>query len=294
MIGGRYTCAGFSQKMLIDRLRGEMGFDGVIITDDVNMGGYISYYDADEIYGRFLEAGHDILLGVGVDALDKVMDCVERGIVREERITDACRRVLDLKEKVGLFDDDYTRAYGDINEIRIRTKNVCEKIACDGITLLRDRNGLLPMKKIDHVTIFTFSHRDDIYENMKAMKKAFEERGTVVELKRRPESFEDVQEAADKSDLIIYAGYIGFHAPKGAPSFYGDEFWSLRYAFTAGKEKSMGISLGYPFIHHYFMDDADTFVNLYSPVETVQKAFVAAVYGEAEFKGIPPLDMDVI
>ncbi len=293
-VGSRYTCAGFSKKMTTDMLKEKMGFDGVVITDDVTMGSYTSYYDSDEIYGRFLEAGHDVLLGVGIDALDKVMACVEKGIVSEERITDACRRVLDLKEKVGLFDDDYTRNCGDIKEITSKTKNVSEKIARDGITLLRDRIGLLPMKKkINHVTIHTFSHAEGIYDSLNAMKEAFEERGAVVELKRRPESFEEIQEAAEKSDLIIYAGYIGFHAPKGAPSFYGDEFWSFRYAFTAGKEKSIGISLGYPFIHHYFMDDADVFVNLYSPDDAVQKAFVAAVYGESEFKGVPPLDMNV-
>jgi len=292
-IDGRYTCAGFSQKMLIDSLKGEMGFDGVIITDDVNMGGYTSYYEADEIYGRFLEAGNDVLLGVGVDALDRVMNCVERGIVSEERITDACRRVLDMKEKVGLFDDNYTRAYGDVKKITADTQNICAKIARDGITLLRNKNGLLPMKKINHVTIYTFTHRESIYSSLHVMKEAFEERGAVVDLRRRPESFEEIEEAAKKSDLIIYAGFIGFHAPKGAPSFYEDEFWSLRYAFTAGKEKSIGISLGYPFIHHYFMDDADTFVNMYSPHPTVQKAFVAAVYGENEFKGVPPLDMTV-
>jgi len=292
-IGARYTCGGFSKKMVTDMLKEKMGFNGVVITDDVSMGSYTSYYEPDEIYGRFLEAGHDVLLGVGIDALDRVMKCVERGIVSEERITDACRRVLDLKEKVGLFDDDYSRAYGDVVEITARTGNLCDKIARDGITLLRNNTGLLPMKKIDHVTIYTFTHAEGIYSSMSAMKEAFEERGAVVELKRRPESFEEVQEAADKSDLIIYAGYIGFHAPKGAPSFYGEEFWSFRYAFTAGKEKSIGISLGYPFIHHYFMDDADTFVNLYSPNPAVQKAFVAAVYGEAEFKGIPPLDMNV-
>lgn len=59
------------------------------------------------------------------------------------------------------------------------------------------------------------------------------------------------------------------------------------------KEKSIGISLRFPFIHHYFMDDADVFVNLYSPDATVQRAFVAAVYGESEFKGVALLDMNV-
>ncbi|MBO5929722.1 MAG: glycoside hydrolase family 3 protein [Clostridia bacterium] len=293
-IGEHYMPIGLSEKALLGKLKGEMGFEGVIITDDVNMGGFTSVYGADELYGRFLAAGNDMLLGVSVDAVDKVMNCIEKGIVTEERINDACRRVLEMKEKVGLFDDDYSRKYGNLEELKARTAELTAKIARDGITLLRDNIGLLPMKKkINHVTIFTYTHADHVYGTMEAMKQAFNERGAEVTLKKRPESYQEIEEAAEKSDLIIYAGYIAFHEPKGAPSFYGDEFWALRYAFTAGKEKSIGISLGYPYIHYYFMDDAEVFVNLYRPHEAVLKAFVAAVYGESEFKGVAPLNMNM-
>ncbi len=294
-VGERYMPVGLSEKALIGKVKGDMGFDGVIITDDVNMGGFTSFYGADELYGRFLAAGNDMLLGVSIDAVDKVMRCIEKGIVTEERINDACRRVLELKEKVGLFDEDYSRRYGNLEELKAKTTALTAEIARDGITLLRDNIGLLPMKKkINHVTVFTFTHDESVYGAMKAMKQAFCERGAEVTLKKRPESFQEIEEAVEKSDLIIYAGYIAFHAPKGAPSFYGDEFWSLRYAFTAGKEKSIGVSLGYPYIHYYFMDDAEVFVNLYRPHEAILKAFVAAVYGESEFKGVPPLDMNIM
>ena len=94
------------------------------------------------------------------------------------------------------------------------------------------------------------------------MKDEFEKHGAEVLLRRRLESYEDAKAIAEEYDLIVYAGFIAFHAPKGAPSFYGDEFWSLRYAFNYGKEKSVGVSLGYPHIHYNFMEDADVFVNL--------------------------------
>ena len=41
------------------------------------------------------------------------------------------------------------------------------------------------------------------------------------------------------------------------------------------------------------MDDSDVFVNLYTPNEDAQRAFVSAVYGETEFRGVAPLDMTV-
>ena len=294
-VANRYIPAGYSDVMLTKVLKEEMGFEGVIISDDVTMGGWNGYYEPDEVYARLLAAGHDMLLGVDIHAVDTVEKCVERGILSEERIDDACRRVLNLKEKVGIFNEDYCIEDTDVEKLSQEVDEVVSKIARVGITLVRDNLGLLPVKKnIKHVTIFTYTHREGVFHRLTAMKEAFEKRGASVVLKRRPESFEEVQEAAEKSDLIIYAGYLGFHAPKGiAASFFDEEFWAFRYAFTAGQNKSMGISLGYPFIHHYFMDAAETFVNLYNPDERVQEAFVAAVYGEIEFKGQSPVELEI-
>ena len=294
MYEGKYLPAGLSKKIIMDVLKGEMGFKGVVVTDSTNMGGFTRFYPNEERYARFLEAGNDMLLAARIDGLDEIEACVHKGIVTEERIDDACRRILDMKEKLGLFDEDYKEQVYNIEDVAPLTEANAKNIARDGITLVRDRIGLLPMKqKPRHVTIFTYTHRENIMTRLQAMKNAFEQRGATVTLRRRPNSFGDIHEAVEQSDLIIYAGYIWFHAPKGAPSFYDDEFWALRYAFTEGKEKSMGISLGYPFIHYKFMDDADVFVNLYTPDERAQEAFVAAVYGENPFKGVPPLDMEV-
>ena len=292
--GKRYMPCGLSERMLMGLLKGEMGFDGVVITDDVNMGGYTSFYDHDELYGRLLAAGNDALLGVGIDAVDIIEDCVRRGIVTEERITDACVRMLRLKQKLGMLREDFRYGGVDLETVKARTKAVSEAIARKGLTLVRDDPQLLPLKETPkHVTIFLYTHDESVFHEMDAMKKAFEARGTGVLLRRRPESFADVVDAAEHSDLIIYAGYIGHFAPKGAPSFYEDEFWSLRYAFTAGREKSIGISLGYPFIHYFFMDDAESFVNLYTSDSRVQEAFVAAVFGEIPFSGTAPIDMTI-
>lgn len=97
---------------------------------------------------------------------------------------------------------------------------------------------------------------------------------------------------AENNDLIIYAGYIGHFAPKGLPSFYEDIHWPFRYAFTAGNEKSIGVSLGYPLMHARYMKEANNTVNLYAPDPRIQEAFVRAVYGEIPFEGVSPVDLE--
>ncbi len=294
-IDGKYLPASFSHKIITGLLKEKMGFDGVVITDDTTMGGYTSFYSHEELYVQLLKAGNDMLLGVGVDAVDIIERGVMRGDLSEERIDDACRRVLELKEKLGLFEDSYQRGSVKIEDVKADTENVLRKVAEKGITLLRDNNALIPLAKesVKNVKIICYTHDENIFENLHTMKASFEKRGAKVSMQRRLASWEEAERIAAENDLIVYVGYLYFHAPKGAPSFYGEEFWSLRYAFTTGKEKSIGLSLGYPFIHYNFMDECPTFVNGYNPTPETQEAFVSAIYGEVPFVGVSPVDLNM-
>lgn len=291
-INNRPVPNGLSYKALTEVLKGEMGFQGVIISDDVKMGGYMSCYEHNELYGRLLAAGNDMLLGVGIDAVDIVEDCVRRGIVTEERINDACQRVLDMKEKVGLFDNPTPWKDVDLETVKADTAKVSRNIAEGGITLIKNTTNFVPLKeKPKNVTIFLITHDESIMNNMEAMKKAFEARGAHVSLRRRPTCFQEVAEVAENSDLIVYAAYTAHFAPMGGMGFFGDEWYSIQNAFSAGREKSLGISLGHPLIGPLYMNDADTFINTYSANEQVLEAVVAAIYGDIAFRGKSPIDM---
>lgn len=294
-INGKYLPATLSHKIVTGLLKEEMGFEGVVITDDVSMGGYTSFYSHDELYVQFLKAGNDMLLGVGIDAVDIIERGVLRGDLSEDRIDDACRRILELKEKLGMFEDSYQRGKVKIEDVKEDTVNVLRKIAEKGITLVRDEEKLLPIsgEKVKNVKIICHTHDENVFANLNVMKAAFEKRGAQVTMQRRLSSWKEAEQIAKENDLIVYVGYIYFHAPKGAPSFYGEEQWAFRYAFTSGKEKSIGISLGYPFIHYDFMDECPTFVNGYNATPETQEAFVAAIYGEIPFCGKSPVDLSV-
>lgn len=294
MIDGRYIPAGLSHKILTGLLKEKMGFEGVVITDDVTMGGFTSIYSGGRLYAEFIKAGNDMLLGVRADAVDMLEEEVKKGTVSMERIDDAVRRVLNLKKRVGLFDKGYRQPDCSWQEATKLSENMAQHLAETSLTLVRDRNNILPFdkNKVKNVAIVCYTHDESVFDSLSAMKEEFENRGINVTMKRRLNSFEEAEAVAESDDLIIYVGYIGFHAPKGAPSFYGEEFWSLRHAFVYGVEKSVGISLGFPHIHYDFMDDANIFVNAYSPSEGMQRAFVKGVFGEIPFAGKSPLIID--
>ena len=291
-IKGNYIPASFSKKIITDLLRKKMGFEGVIITDDVAMGGITTICSREEKLIRMINAGHDILLGVDPYDFDLVYNAVCDGRIPMERIDKSCERVLALKEKIGLFDEKNKQEV-DIWEANKIITETSRGIAEKSITLLYDKNNLLPLSKetIKKVAIVCVSHAAKTIEQLEVMKTEFEKRGAKTDLYDgvNRETYANI---VDQHDFIVYVGHISQHRPLGMPSFYDEKMDCFRSAFTRDKEKSMGVSTGYPYVHHDAMQGADTFANIYSCAPECQKAFVKAVYGEIPFVGTSPIDIE--
>jgi beta-N-acetylhexosaminidase len=102
--------ASFSPAVITDLLRKELGFKGVVITDDLTMGAIVKNYDIGQVGVRAIEAGADVLMvGHGFDAETKVYDAVknavENGALDETLIDNSVYRILKLKEKYGITDE---------------------------------------------------------------------------------------------------------------------------------------------------------------------------------------------
>lgn len=97
--------ASLSSVMMTDVLRGDLGFEGVIISDSFAMGAITEYYWADDAAFRFFEAGGDLLL-MSADlelAYQAILDAISVGSLTEERIDESVRRILTAKKQAGLI-----------------------------------------------------------------------------------------------------------------------------------------------------------------------------------------------
>ena len=90
-----------SPIILQDKLRGELGYQNIIITDGMEMGSITQQYTSAEAAVGSIQAGVDIVLGPKnlVEAFDAVMAAVDNGTISEERINQSVRRILKLKLK---------------------------------------------------------------------------------------------------------------------------------------------------------------------------------------------------
>lgn len=100
-ITGDNTPCTLSEKMITEVLRGQMGFDGVVITDSMAMSAITDYYTADEAAVKALQAGADMIL-MPEDfetAYQGVLDAVNNGTLTEDRINESLVRIYRVKLK---------------------------------------------------------------------------------------------------------------------------------------------------------------------------------------------------
>lgn len=95
----------FSYRLVTELLREEMGFEGVVMTDSLQMKAMTKYYDSGEIAVKAVSAGVDVLLCPEdpEEAANALIAAVESGEITQERLDESVRRILTLKYNYGLL-----------------------------------------------------------------------------------------------------------------------------------------------------------------------------------------------
>ena len=106
--------ATLSRPIVTDLLRGELGFDGVILSDDMQMGAIVEEYSLETAALEAIKAGVDVILIANQNTYDldhvrrikaAIIAAVERGEISRERIDQSVERILTLKERYGILDE---------------------------------------------------------------------------------------------------------------------------------------------------------------------------------------------
>jgi len=122
--------ASLSDAVINGLLRGEMGFEGVVVTDDMTMGAITEYFDIGDAAVKSVLAGNDIILVChGYEnqkkAMDAIKDAVGSGIINEGRIDESVARILTLKKKYSL--NDRSVRYPDVERLNKKIEGVLSK-----------------------------------------------------------------------------------------------------------------------------------------------------------------------
>ncbi len=301
-VNGALLPCTLSHKVVTGLIKEKMGFKGVVLTDDADMKALRTMYPPEKLYVEVLRAGIDMVLGPEIlNYVDVIEQAVLSGDLPESRIDDACQRVLDMKEKCGLFEQGEIPYPTDEkrNEIIEKINELSKDIAQHSMTLCANHRSFLPLKKenikkvkIVYIGYCEIENNDYCFENLKYAKEEFKRYGAECDIQFGFEKKDN--ETLNQYDLIIYATHIGFHAPAGARAFVLNECHMMRQIMIECTEKSLGVSFGDPDIYFNYFTAAHTFINAYSYTPETMVAFVKGLYGEVEFTDYSPFPLNPI
>jgi len=153
-----HSIASLSEPILQNILRKEMGFEGMIITDGMDMKGLVDFSDPGMVEAEALKAGNDILL-LPVDARNAVANiccAIESGYITSQMIDEKCRRVLSWKYDAGLADYHPAVISNLSKELnRQEAKLITLQANEHAMTLVTNKHSRIPIKEPDTLNMAT-------------------------------------------------------------------------------------------------------------------------------------------
>ncbi len=286
--------ATLSHELITKLLKEELGFGGVVVTDALGMGGFLKWYDTrEEAEIESFKAGCDMMLWPTDNYVPNMIKAIESGYISMERLDDAVTRILNLKEKLGLFDKTAERFKILTEEEKAFINQTKEKAFEKSITLMRDTQGLLPVdrtkvKKISLVPITNYSPAMEIADHLAERLKA---EGFEV-IYRSSISPKEQSDDANEADLVINAMFSRSFRPMGFLDFWDSEASKIANSLKTGRKKSINVSFGSPYFFTQYFEHSVCFVNAYSMLNGAVDAFVDAFLGKKPFYTFSPVNVN--
>lgn len=289
--------ATLSRELITDLLKNEMGFEGIVVTDALNMGGYAGWYQTraqSEI--ESFKAGCDMMLWPSEGYADHLERAILSGEVPMSRLDDAVSRILRVKEKRGLFDEERA-LFRDVTDAeKAFIKRFQETCAKESITLLRDKMAHFPLSptKTPKIGISVISEHAPAKAEAAALKEEFEKRGFTVSYNDEDKvSLDETKAFYEANDLVLYAAFSRPFRPIGFLDYTLGRAKKIQNMFIPDNaaDKVIVASFGSPYFIDQYFEKAPTYVNAYSMLECAARAFVRAACGEIDFQGVSPVEL---
>lgn len=293
--------ATISHKIMTGVLREEFGFEGILFTDAMTMGGVTKEISFDESILRSLEAGCDVIL-MPADPLktwEVIVEGLKSGRIKEERIDQSIRKILSAKTRVGLHKERFV-ALDKIKEL-VGTKETYEKakeLAYRTLTLVKSPAETFPLSKDQSIAVILLTNQvgkimvwRDIYTFGDEVKKIVPNAqviflGDDVDDEERQKTMKMVREA----DQVIFALYPRIVIGRGNVVLNEDQQRLIQNLFST-RLPHVVVSFGSPYIIAE-LPEIPTYICAYGNARAVQAAAAQALFeSQKRFSGTLPVTL---
>src|SRR6202521_2197146 len=296
------TPATLSHSILTDLLRNQLGYQGLIVTDAMDMGGITVRYAPGEAAVRAVVAGADALLMPPVPeaAFEALQAAVKSGRISKERSDASVRRILQAKARLGL---NASRLV-DVNAINQKFGSAAwqkeaQEISDRGVTLLRDTPHRLPLDgtKPSRALLLALYADPEPYPG-EDLERELRSRFDSVTTLRADTRFVNASTLKlpppDSYDLAILALFVRVSDRKGNVDVPAEQAALAEQVFKTGKPV-ITVGLGSPYLIERF-PQAETWLTAFGISDVAQISVAHALFGQIPVRGhlpvtIPGVDM---
>jgi beta-N-acetylhexosaminidase len=286
--------ATLSPAILTGLLREELGFQGLVVTDALEMGAIAKSFPAGDAAVRAIEAGADTLL-MPPDpeaAIRAVVAAVESGRIPRQRIERSVEKILAAKEKVGLDRRRFVdvEALGDVINSP-EANQTAQEVAERAITLVRNQDNLLPLAAPARACFVVLAEGRDANEGL-AFSQEVRARlpHQTLTMLDATLSRADIDAALGRltaCDTFVVAAFASVTAYQGSLSLGGDLPHAMETLLGSSKPVAL-IALGNPYLLRSFPTVA-AYLATFSSVPVSESAAVRALWGEIDIRGHLPV-----
>ncbi len=279
--------ATLSRRLLTDMLRHDMGFDGVVITDGLEMDGIVDNYGSGRAAVLAVLAGADMPMILWIpqkqeEVYRELLAAVRSGEISRARLDQSVRRILTVKARRGLFERKLEPL-----DVVLKTRNdnpvhqqVARQIAREAVTLVRNHGNVLPLHSVRYRKVVVvappgaFGRILAEEPNVEVLTVPF-----IPSRERRNEDASKALEMVRHADLLVVAVVNRYHVTMAA-----------QIMAAAPQVPVALLSFASPY-YLSSLPDVDAYLCTYSYLDVTQTAAANAVLGRAPMTGRLPISI---
>ncbi len=287
--------ATLSPAILTDLLRKQLGFQGLVITDALEMGGIAKGFGVGDAAVRAIEAGADTLLMPSDPdaAIKAVVAAVEDGRITRARLQESVVKILAAKEKLGLDKKRFVdlEAIADVIDSPEANEHA-QEIAARAVTLVRNNGSLLPLAAPEQACYVVMPESRYSVEGQQFQqeirKRAARAAVTALDASMTRETMDQALEPRIAAcPAFVIAAFASVTNGRGSVGLAGELPHAVESLIATGKPVAM-VALGNPYLLRNFGGVA-AYLATFSTVPPSETAAVQALWGEISVGGHLPV-----
>lgn len=289
--------ATLSPEIINGLLRKKLGYNGVVYTDAMEMGGISNNFTREYAYVQAIKAGCDVLINSGNISSDTLIaaikDAVDRGQLTETRIDSSVRRILTMKKKLGLHKTRFSDLSNMEKQLASREiEEFARKASEKAITLPIDNNKLIPINQNYNDVVVISLYDNDQARRWNPFNSSVRQRipyasSHILDQETDSLEYNKILNNISDSTLVILGTFARYRAFKGSIAFYDQQIDFVK-KLSDRSDNMITVTLGNPYILQQF-PEIDTYLISFGWEPVQQRAAAGAIFGDFPIQGKMPI-----